>query len=774
MDNQNDGSPRAGVYPGAGRSQISRPHATQAASTSEDTPVTIPAADLLANDTDAEGDTLSLTSVGNAVNGTVALDVNGDVVFTPAADFEGTATFDYTVLDSYGGMATQTVTVDITPVNDAPVAVDSLAIMPKDTIVNGRLTAIDVDDLSSGLTFTGGGVTENGQVVINPDGTYTYTPNSGFSGTDSFTFQVSDPSGLSDTGQVSVSVDPPAGAAPSGPEFQVNTYTPNAQDSVSVAALSDGGFVVSWESYLQDGSFNGIYGQRYDAAGETVGPEFQANSFTSSGQTTPSVTGLSDGGFVLTWRSDGQEGSLYEIWGQRFDVAGNPAGGEFHVNTYTTSNQDTPSVAALSDGGFVVTWESFGQGGSKYEIWGQRFDAAGSPVGSEFHVNTYTSANQKEPSVAGLSDGGFVVTWQSKNQGGSRYEIWGQHFDVAGNPAGGEFHVNTNTSEHQNTPSVAALSSGGFVVTWESFQQDGSGDGVFGQRFDTSGVPVGSEFQVNSVTSSDQREPSVDALSDGGFVVTWHSRSQDGSGYGIYGQQFDSIGNPVGTEFQVNEFTSGDQDFASVAALPDGGFAVAWESYGQDGDNRGVYARVYSGALVGSGGNDTLVGDQTDNTLIGVAGDDTLAGSAGNDVLKGGVGNDDVSGGTGDDIYEFDRGDGQDVVDNHNEGASSDQVLFGTGVDTDQLWFEHLGNDLEVSIIGTEDRVTVDDWYVDTVHRVAEFETADGSYLKQSSVEILVSAMAAFAPPAMGETELSPELHTQLDSVIAANWQPPI
>ncbi len=93
-----------------------------------------------------------------------------------------------------------------------------------------------------------------------------------------------------------------------------------------------------------------------------------------------------------------------------------PAGGEFQVNTYTTSQQTEPSVAMQSDGRFIVTWESFGSAGtdtSLGSIQGQRYDAHGVPLGAEFQINTYSTGHQSVPAVAAASNGDFVVVWTS-------------------------------------------------------------------------------------------------------------------------------------------------------------------------------------------------------------------------------------------------------------------------------------------------------------------------------------------------------------------------
>jgi VCBS repeat-containing protein len=384
----------------------------------------------------------------------------------------------------------------------------------------------------------------------------------------------------------------------SGNDFRVNTYTTGDQQYSSVTALNDGGFVVTWSSYWQDGIGYGIYGQRYDASGNKAGSEFGINTYTDIDQLWSSVTALNDGGFVVTWTSYWQDGSGYGIYGQRYDASGNKAGSEFGVNTYTASSQLWSSVTALNDGGFVVTWTSGWQDGSGSGIYGQRYDASGNKAGSEFGINTYTDSDQWWSSVTALKDGGFVVTWSSDGQDGSRYGIYGQRYDASGNKAGSEFGVNTYTANEQLWSSVTALNDGGFVVTWTSWWQDGIESGIYGQRYDASGNKAGSEFGINTYIASDQLWSSVTALKDGGFFVTWTSDGQDGSGYGIYGQQFDAQGNKVGSELPINQFTSGNQisdttgnGFGSTATLKNGDIITTWYGNG-DGDDSGIYARI--------------------------------------------------------------------------------------------------------------------------------------------------------------------------------------
>ncbi len=353
---------------------------------------------------------------------------------------------------------------------------------------------------------------------------------------------------------------------------------------------------MTWDSVDQDGSDRGIYGQRYDSDGNAVGNEFQINTHTVNHQWHPSVTALSNGGFMVTWGSVDQDGSGEGIYGRMYDSDGKAAGDEFRVNSQTNNDQEASSVTGLSDGGFVVTWQSDGQDGSGYGVYGQKYDSDGIAAGNEFQVNTQTNNAQDAPSITALSDGGFVVTWQSDGQDGSDFGVYGQKYDSDGITAGNEFRINTYTDNDQADPSITGLSDGGFVVTWQSYGQDGSNFGVYGQRYDSDGNTVGDEFQVNTSTDNDQWHSSVTALSEGGFVVTWdfNNMDQDNPVTGIYGQRYDSNGQAAGDEFQANTDTDGAVVENSITALSGGGFVVTWDSNRNDGNGWDVYGQMFS------------------------------------------------------------------------------------------------------------------------------------------------------------------------------------
>jgi len=373
---------------------------------------------------------------------------------------------------------------------------------------------------------------------------------------------------------------------PLGPEFRVNTYTTFNQRYPRVAADTTGNFVVVWASRYQDGWFSGVFGQRYASSGTALGAEFAINTYTTADQSNPVAAADGNGNFVVVWWSAAQDGSQSGVFGQRYAGGGSALGGEFRVNTYTTASQIAPEVAANAPGDFVVVWESSYQDGSFTGIFGQRYAASGAPAGPEFRVNTYTTSNQFEPGIASDAAGAFVVVWTS-GQDGSNSGVFGQRYATSGAALGPEFRVNTYTTGAQQAPAVASDGAGNFVVVWMSNTQGQFWD-VFGQRYAASGVPLGPEFRVNSVTSGDQVDPSIAADSSGNFVIVW-----GGTGYQIFGQRYASSGAATGLEFRVNTAPY-ILRHPAVATDALGDFVAVWDSDLQDGSGLGVFGQRYS------------------------------------------------------------------------------------------------------------------------------------------------------------------------------------
>ena len=329
---------------------------------------------------------------------------------------------------------------------------------------------------------------------------------------------------------------------PKDGEQRVNTYTNDHQQHSAITTLEDGGWVVTWQSGNQDGSADGIYQQRYNADGTPQGVEQQVNTHTTFFQNFPKVTALKDGGWVVTWTSWEQDDPLGSgIYQQRYNADGTTRDGERQVNTTAIEDQQKPAIVALSDGGWVVTWASNGQDGASYGIYQQRYNADGTPKDGEQQVNTYTTSRQSEANVTALADGGWVVTWESVGQDGSAEGIYQQRYNADGSTRGVEQRVNTYTGGAQGAASVTALADGGWLVTWHSVGQDGDSTGVYQQRYDAEGMPALGEQRVNTSTEGGQAVPSVTTLDDGGWLVTWTYAKADHTASAIYQKRFSFV-----------------------------------------------------------------------------------------------------------------------------------------------------------------------------------------------------------------------------------------
>ena len=163
-----------------------------------------------------------------------------------------------------------------------------------------------------------------------------------------------------------------ASGAPQGAELQVNTYTSNHQRSAAITLDGAGRFVVTWASYLQDGSGYGVFARRFNSAGQAVGGEIAINVYTVGAQRVPRVSVDGAGRFVVAWDSVNEDGATFGIFARQIDPAGTAAAAQFQVNTYTLGSQNSSRVAMNAQGRFVVAWTS-GHDYGTYGAFAQRF-----------------------------------------------------------------------------------------------------------------------------------------------------------------------------------------------------------------------------------------------------------------------------------------------------------------------------------------------------------------------------------------------------------------
>ena len=183
------------------------------------------------------------------------------------------------------------------------------------------------------------------------------------------------------------------------------------------------------------------------------------------------------------------------------------------------------------------------------------------------------------------------------------HDVFFQRFSAAGQKLGGEVLANQETALNQRDAAVAALPDGGFVLVWVSDRRLGTffrpieQSNIKARRFDSQGQPVGGEFQVNTGEEF-SGQPGVAALADGSFTVVWSRRESNRppASYDIYARAFGADARPSGEAFLVNTYTAGRQSGPRIAASGGSQFVV-WTSYGQDGSGEGVYGRVLANGV---------------------------------------------------------------------------------------------------------------------------------------------------------------------------------
>lgn len=367
--------------------------------------------------------------------------------------------------------------------------------------------------------------------------------------------------------------------------FRVNATPAGDQERADVAVLDDGAAVIVFQGGTRGTQH--IYAQFLSAGGLKLDSEHDllVNASTNSGQLNPSLSKLASGNVVVTYASVNQfaANSMQDVYGQILSPAGQKVGGEFLVNQFSSFNQRTPSVAGLSDGRFVVTWVSEfvndKQGDARVDIYARLFGANGAPLGSEFLVNTSTNTCAN-PSVVAGAGGAFAVAWGERD-----VAVWTNGWNVlarkfSSDAKGGAIRrVNERIFGDQFAPRIQSLPTG-YLVVWTSLGQDGSMEGIFGRFLAEDGTPLGSEFGVNSTTAGRQIEPALASDGVDGFLAVW-SGFTGAEGMDLYAQRYKDVSkplNPMPAPFVNAPFVlSGNGTYSpqlQVSWPPQGGIAV--------------------------------------------------------------------------------------------------------------------------------------------------------------------------------------------------------
>ena len=245
-----------------------------------------------------------------------------------------------------------------------------------------------------------------------------------------------------------------------------------------------------------------------------------------------------------------------------------------------------PEAAVGQGDDFLVAWDL-----SATRVSHRLFSSMGAPLSTEqwFAANPVTHA---DPDVALDELGNYTIIWSQRETSGSK-GIQGKRFDSSGAPVGSTFQVSQFATGGQAQPAIASLPGGGFVGVWMSNNQDGNRTGVFARLFDAHAQPLGDEFQINLATNGHQQKPDVSADDRGNFLVAWESGLDFRRGDRVMARWFDRLGQPLSGEFQVNELLTAGQGLPTVGMRGDGESVITWFSFAQGFGNNTIRARRY-------------------------------------------------------------------------------------------------------------------------------------------------------------------------------------
>jgi hypothetical protein len=367
---------------------------------------------------------------------------------------------------------------------------------------------------------------------------------------------------------------------PLGTEYAISGPLAGDQVFPAAAVNASGGYVV-WQDTFTDGSGLGISARRLDGTlSPSVLAPFRVNQQIAGNQRHPQVATLPNGAAAFVWQAVLRHD---QIWFRALNPNGTFANpNDIRVSTHTNSPQSKPVITALATGNYAVAWESMHEDGHYKGIYMRIVGPTGQMITSPVRVNQFTPNNQRDPAIATLASGGFILLWASENeilmgdQAIHRVHIYARIYDDSGAALTDEFRINAADGICAN-PSVAATADGGFVVGWSQRSLRPAGWDVFARSFRADHLPAASAFQLNLHTYGDQFGPRLASVGNVQLAI-WTSLGQDGSAQGTIGR-FLLDGAPNGDEFTNNTTVVSSQMHPAVVADGVDRFLTVWTSY---------------------------------------------------------------------------------------------------------------------------------------------------------------------------------------------------
>ena len=663
--------------------------ADDTATTDEDTAVN---GTVAANDSTTSGGTLTYAVATGVSNGTLVFNTDGTYTYTPDANFNGSDSFTYTVTDAASGeSSTQTVNITVNPVTDLSAA-DDTATTDEDTAVNGTVAGNDSTTSGGTLTYAVATGVSNGTLVFNTDGTYTYTPDANFNGSDSFTYTVTDAaSGETATQTVNITIDPVADlnagddSASTAEDVALNGSVAGNDSTTSGGTLtytmatdvSDGTLVFNSDgtyTYTPDENFSGndsfTYTVTDSLTGEsltrTVALQVTPVADTPDLWVVPNVQGVYQPLTQINTSANVSQSNIENQLGLNSGVLDtfNPPSGAVtdNGNVNATRGQVVSYEANLESGDTLALDWTFNNGETSQNDISRGFNDLAFAVITDPNGNTTIVQLSSSEQVWTSSGAGSASGTQSVNATVSgTYKV---SFIVM-NGRDQSIHSNLNVTGYQLTQSDGTVLNEASVPLAISAGLTDSSETLTVQ---ISGVPAGATLSAGT--------------NNGGGVWTLTQAE-------LAGLMLTPASGFTGNINLTVTATSTESDGSTSTATENITVNIAQTTNNQAGNqgNNTLNGTGNNDNIDGSGGNDTLNGNNGNDLLSGGTGNDTLNGGSGNDILDGGIGNDTLNGNAGHD--QLRGGDGTDTLTGGSGndiiwGDAGDDIIFG-GLGTDQL-----------------------------------------------------------------------------------------
>ena len=417
-----------------------------------------------------------------------------------------------------------------------------------------------------------------------------------------------------------------------------------------MTALNDGGYVVVWDGATSDSQGTDVFVQRFDSSNTTVGTLQRLKGISGDlNDYYAQVAAMTDGGYVVTWQgyTGGSQGN--DVFVQRYDAANVPVGSVVRLQGESGNRSDqNVQILALANGSYVLAW-SGGTSASHQDIFVQAFDANNSPVGllrplqadsgtkSDYWVQLSATKNS-----SGVLDGGYVVTWQGQI-GPSYVDTIVVRYDSSHQLVGNRLTLQGAGAVDDFVPQVTVLNNGDYVVAWVGDTGSGSQyKDIYLERY-SGDTRVGAQQVFRASSGRDDVNVQVTALADGGYVVVWQGNTQSQAANVIV-RRYDQANNLVGSQFELLGLPGANIDSVpQVSALSDGGYVIAWEGVTPDGQIKDIFAQRFdaNNVAVLAPGQLSLVVDTTAPTANLTAVTDDVGTIVGN--LTSGARTDDTS-----------------------------------------------------------------------------------------------------------------------------------